>query len=156
MVELASYQARLCAIARSCGFNREDSEELAQEAFYTCWRVTAGCEPTFHQLCKSLGWRMRDLRRRQARRRDPADVDCEWLIDLRTGRDAAELHADLVFLNECIEALGPKDRFVLRRMQQGMSRKEIASILAVTDHTIGNWFNVVAKRLRSKYKSLDL
>ena len=47
---------------------------------------------------------MLDSYREQAKLGDPADSDCEWLTDSRTGRAAEELHSDLTFLNECIEA----------------------------------------------------
>jgi RNA polymerase sigma-70 factor, ECF subfamily len=147
------YQPILLKVARAYADAREDQDDLVQEMLLQLWRSI----PAFQGAAKpstwiyrvalntSIAWKRTESRRCH-RQRLLADADC--LPDFRSDScDDEANRAAVEQLYAAIRRLSPVDRSLVLLYLDGLSYREMAEILGITENNVGVKLNRTKKQL---------
>ncbi len=139
--------------------NREDAEDVAQEAFVTAYRRLA----EFRGFSSFRTWVISIAlnRGRNLLRDNPPERSAELPASLTAGTtdplEALEAKERSELLERAIDALPPKQRMtVLLRVREGMSHKEIARALGTSPGTSKANYHFAVNRLREVMEHHEL
>jgi hypothetical protein len=61
-----------------------------------------------------------------------------------------------LILDQMEEVLSPTDRFIFSSFRKGVSRREVAELLGINRQRLYEKWYYIKKRIRKKYRELDL
>jgi RNA polymerase sigma-70 factor, ECF subfamily len=147
------YQPILLKVARAYAPSPNDQDDLMQEMLLQLWRSI----PSFRGEAKpstwiyrvalnaSIAWKRTETCRRHHQRL-LADANC--VSDCRNGRDADNVsRAAAERLYAAIRRLPPVDRSLVLLYLDGLSYREMADVLGITESNVGVRLNRTKKQL---------
>jgi RNA polymerase sigma-70 factor (ECF subfamily) len=150
---IAEHQPILLKVARAYADSRDDQDDLLQEMLLQVWRSI----PSFQGDAKpstwiyrvalnaSIAWKRTETRRRHHQR---ALADAEGLPDCRNdGRGDEANRAAVEQLYAAVRRLSPFDRSLVLLYLDGMSYREMADVLGITESNVGVKLNRTKKQL---------
>lgn len=142
--------------ARGEAERRDLRRELAFQVWCSCGRFEGAARPAtwIYRVClnTALTWR-RDTGRRL--RRTDGEVDVAALSSALPGPDAAAERGDLLeHLYSGLRALSDTDRSLLLLQLDGLSYRDMAEVLGVTENHVGVALNRARQRLAARLKGV--
>ena len=154
------YAARLYAFCLTYTKQREDAKDIVQETFYHLWQVRESirAEATLKPLLFTMV-RNRTLNHLSATVNSPVFEDYVDYVNRLSGDASTDRRIEYAeFVREVdtiVDTLPPAQRNILRlSRREGLSNKEIAARLSLSEQTVKNQLSTALKQLRDRLRNI--